>query len=198
MTDKRYIVTTVLRGDPLTALRFLETAHGSSGAVPYCFSYLLRCGGDAKKGSDPAQLPLRIVQHIFVTKQKKAFALPSGCDPAGYVVGPGSPVSRNHPSPDEIVNVRHERQGIFDLAVFSLKVIIGQNDIAGIPNNVDDSSIPWIEVFMTFDYPGSGNALKRAAGLRRRVWNQLFDVDKCNRLGGVEQICDQEPCPGVT
>jgi hypothetical protein len=58
--------------------------------------------------------------------------------------------------------------------------------------------VAMVEILVGFDDPRVGSLLQGPVRLRGGVGNQLLDIGEIDRTIGIDEVGEQEPCPGVS
>ena len=119
-------------------------------------------------------------------------------DPGAHVLIPGTPLFRSQSAVDEIVDVAFERVAVVNLAVLSLKVVIGEHDIPRVADDVNDSPVAMIKIVVSLNDARARCAFECSIGLVRGVGNEPLDVGEPYLRIRVKQIGYQESGPEVS
>src|SRR5713101_4336575 len=104
----------------------------------------------------------------------------------------------NQAACNKVFHIALKRVTILNLPVLSLKPIIRKSHIPRIANDIDYFSISRVKILVRLYNSWPRCTFESAIGLRRGVRNQLLNICKGDRVGGANEICNQESGPRVS
>src|ERR1039458_2463604 len=118
--------------------------------------------------------------------------------PTGDVFAPSPPYHRHQAAGNEPIDESVQAQTVLDVPVLTVELIVRERYVARVANHVDGVWVAMVEILVGFDDSRVGRLLQGPVRLRGGVGNQLLDIGEIDRSIGIDEVGEQEPCPGVS